>query len=440
MSRALHSLAVLACSLLAVCCQAQKKPEAAVSESFFEVMPGDPLPLNVTPSAIRDASNPGSPPPRATPSGNPAWFVRSCAGDELNSRLAAPLPPGDWTVSRKSPITLAYNPRALLLAPDRLLAVSDESWELFDRGGLSLASAVIRAGALAIDASRSEFLGTNLDGFVTAWKLADGSESFGLSTLFAQRVRRDLITRVGERILLASVETFRPPHSDVRPNLSLIELYDPGNPPQRDSSKLLVSAKLAANLMRRTTSMLVARRAENLVVCDKDWIYHLTPDLSIRSALQAEFTPLRLSLDEAGRAYLVVSTTQGAELWVVPHDGQRTVRASIPLELREPLVPPIVAHDHRIFIAAGDRVAAFHPDGKPAWERALSRVAGAVISADDQLLVSAGAELLAFDSDGRARVLCAFDGDLLRTPAVIDDTGAIFVASAGRLYQLSVRP
>jgi hypothetical protein len=124
-----------------------------------------------------------------------------------------------------------------------------------------------------------------------------------------------------------------------------------------------------------------------------------------------------MSLDEAGRVYLLAQTKVGLELWLGNKDGQRLLSSALPQDMRVNPTPPMVSYNHRIYILGADRVIAIAPSGKLAWVRPLKTAhAFAVVTADDQLLVSDGSELVVFDEAGKRRVLQTFADDVLATP------------------------
>src|SRR5262249_43624478 len=153
--------------------------------------------------------------------------------------------------------------------------------------------------------------------------------------------------------------------------------------------------------MRRTTQLLAALHEETLVVATADHVYLTDLNLHIHADLKDSFEPIRMSLDETGRIYLVVRVKGQPALWLLTSKGERQLSVPLPVDLQYLLTPPVIGYDHRVFLCAPNHLVAIGPDGRRAWEQTPKQAMGGIsATADDQLLVADGRELAVFDATG----------------------------------------
>jgi hypothetical protein len=416
-------------------CQSRTK-EKEMNDSFYVTSPENAVKLDQTPITIQAV--PANTIARATVARGADGCPRPFVNQQLNSRLAYPLGTGDWKIQWQEDIAAGLYPSYVLEAHDRIVVQGNDRWQLFDADGKSILTAPLGPSSVFIDSANSLFYLSDENGYIAARRLSDGGEEFVFHGYFGNDFRRTLIERNEGRMLIVSIERQIDAHGRHQPNLSVIEVQDLGAPLKINADHILVSAKRQTNLMRDTINLHAAMRGETLVLATDQRIYFTDLALKINSVLQAEFTPLAMSIDEASRVYLLVQTKAGLELWVVTKDGKRVLSSVLPQDMRVNPTPPIVSYNHRIYILGADRVMAIAPSGRLAWVRSLKTArASAVVTADDQLLVSDGSELVVFDESGKRRVLQTFADDVLTTPPVLSSDGEILVASEHRLYCLS---
>lgn len=406
---------------------------------FFRLPDNSPIEIGATPAPIRDGA--GAPFADAKPQPGDAC-LRPYANARLNSRLAGSLPAGDWRVRWQSELPPDFAPEFLMQSGSRILAQGAEIWLLLDLEGKAIRQGGRAPGDLLLDPENGLFYHVKHSGYVQARRLADGEEAFSFLPLYGEGYRRSALARRGSQMLLHSFELPETEPERVRvPDLTILELKDLGDPIQRDEQGYLTSDADRTNLSSRTIPMLVALNGDAPVIAAPGHLFLADRDLTIRADLTGDFTPVAMSLDEAGRIYLIVRTQGRAALWVVTQNGERQTAFLLPEGATVREQPPIIGWDHTVYLVIGDTVAAVAPDGMKRWEHALpGRFAGASVTADGQLLIGTGDDLLVLDGQGNRRVLHNFAGEHLATPPLLTTTGELLIASHRRLFCLTRQP
>ncbi len=146
---------------------------------------------------------------------------------------------------------------------------------------------------------------------------------------------------------------------------------------------------------------------------------------------------MSISLDEARRIYLAVTTETGSALWILSPSGELLRTIALPGEITQLDAPPAIGYDHSVYIRAAGGIIAFAADGKQIWEyRTTAPVAGMTVTTDNRVLVSAGSDLSIIDRSGSATLLRSFEAERLATAPIVTATGDIVVASESMLYML----
>ncbi len=358
-------------------------------------------------------------------------FVRPLGNPEQNSRLGRALPDGAWKLRWRAPLRGLGTPLDVLSAGDRVVVRAESGWMLFDADGEMLARGPAGDGTMLLDPNDGLLLGLDGAGFLAGWGLADGARRFRMILTMPGDLTYTFIDRPGD-LYLASVERRLPPHTPGVPSAAFVERITLGAPIAVDDNGTLRSAARLGDLVREVSDLQIARRGETFVLAVTDTLYRADLALRLSARLTGSFRPLALSLDEQGRAHLVVMTATGPALWVVEPDGRRVVDRSVPLTSKRLLAPPIISHHHQIYLVYADRITAFESDGRSWWDTRLDTIAGAVLTADDQLLVAAGRQVLAYR--GAAAAVLATALDPLVTPPILSGTGLLLVASADALF------
>ncbi len=392
------------------------------------------------PKAIREA-NSSAPLPKATPPQDGPAYPRPFVNAQSNARLSTALPAGLWEARWQAPLDPFFPYAFVLQAGNRIMLQGPGRWQLFDLRGTSLAIDNFGDSDIVLDAERSLAYLADRFGRGLAVQLMDAVPAFIFSLEGTGDYRRTFLDRQGDRMVAASFKRPTNPHDPVPPRISVVEIYDLGNPP-RVTEGVLLSAVRRAVLYYEVETLLAAVQNGTLVLALPNRIVRTDLDLTIQDEFEGPFTPLAMSLDETGRAYLVVRIEEEEggvrhALWVVTPEGDRVIDVEVP---EAAYGPPVVGYDHRVYLAAGDSIRAFEADGEARWTRyAGGPVAGAVVTADDRLLVAAGGLLAAYDAAGERTVLFNLEGDRWTTPPVLTERNRIFVASEQHLYCLGIK-
>lgn len=389
----------------------------------------------VAASAIRPGVEPV--PPRARPRDAAEGTSFRHADARQDGRLAGALGDARWRLRWKAPLRPGMSPTAVLAAKDRVV-VAGNMWQALDSSGAALAHGGGVGSPVVLDAESGRFQYVDADGAVTAHALADGAKLH-----FAPLAEGDVFARVfhllrGGRIVTVGVEKALDPHGRKKPERSLVERIDVPASPKLGVGGVLLDSSRPAMLVLGTPRVVAAADAERLVLAAEGAL--LTVDLAtlqVKSAHTGEFVPVALSLDEAGRAYLLADAAGRRRLWVVTAEGVRAAAFDLPEDATGPAPPPVVGHDHRVYLTAGRRLLAVEPDGRLAWERPLrAPAAGAAVTSDDRLLVCEGGELAAYDAEGVRSVVYAAEGDAFKSPPAMAPDGSIVVAGAASVHCL----
>lgn len=376
--------------------------------------------------------------PDAVPPSVDPGCLRPYCNEELNSRVAGRLSSGVWKIKWRTDLDKGFQPSFVVQTGDRIITTGPYSWKLFDgQNGKPLAIDSLGAGPVVLDKDRDLFYHPNAAGLVLARQMSDGQMVFATGAYSGKQFRRAYLARRGNHMLILSVEYLGQPHGGTAPSFSIIQVQDLGDPPQPDANKLLTAARTLAELSWDTIFVTAGLHGESLVVAIPSHVFLTDLALHVRKDLKDEFEPVAMSLDEAGRIYLLARAGNRVSLWVLSAEGNRLTAFALPKDLQIGSTPPIVGYNHQVFIIGSDRVLAINPDGKLAWVRPVNgQGGGAVVTAGNELLISDGSDLVVFDPKGQRRVLHTFTGEVLNTPPVLTARGEILVASQERLYAL----
>jgi outer membrane protein assembly factor BamB len=361
----------------------------------------------------------------------PGDYPRRFGTPERNSRMGVALPQGTWRPRFQAPVRGVVGPRDVLVLGDRIVVGSERGFALHDPDGERIGGGALGDGTILLDPLDALLFGVDPDGLLTGWNLATGERRFRMILLLPGPYARVFLDRPGD-LYLASVETAVPPHSGRQPSQSLVERYSLGDPIAVDHNGALISAERTGDLIRDRSDLVIARHGQRLVIAVEDSIYQADQTLRLATRLSGRFRPVAMSLDEAGRAYLVVSTETGPALWAVEPDGRRLFETPLPPFGGPPLAPPIVSRHHLVYLVYADRILAFESDGRPSWSFA-GAVAGATLTGDDRLLVSVGTEVRSLRTGGPGELVTSIAEPVL-TPPVLSADGTLLFASADTLY------
>ncbi len=376
--------------------------------------------------------------PLATP--GTARASRRFVTDALNSRLATPLPTGEWSAQWDADLGDEFFATAVLFAGDRIVVEGEGRWGLFDMAGGRVARGPMLPCNLSLCAERGCFYIANTSGGLSVIRLNDGQKDAALALNFGHVYTRNYIARRGDDLLVVSTERDVDMHAHEPPQWSTVEVHRlGGDAPAGDAlTAMFAPAVCTADLMRRTLRLPIALHGDTIVGATENRLLTWDWSLNAASAWKGEFVPLWLSLDETGRMYLIVEVGRDARFWLITPDGKREMDVPLPLPPSEWRMPPIVGYGHSIYLVARDRVYALDGDHECCWCcRFGDAIGGAAVTADDQLLVAAGDAVVAFGRTGERRELCHVPGESFRTAPVLREEGLLLVASARRVYAFS---
>jgi hypothetical protein len=374
---------------------------------------------------LRIHSLPGAiPPPRAA--ATPAAVTHRFGSPALNGRLGEPLPDGDWKVRWEADLEPGLNTAAVLSGWDRLLVWGWLGWQLFDAAGKAVASGPLDSADVLLDDQEPLIFLVDGAGKFSARRADSGAQAYLLEAPSRRLFQVSFLARYRQHLVAGSASRPPQPHAAVMPHTCVVQAH------RLDGERAAVERELT----RDVAQVLMAMHQDTLAIATGNRIYLAGANLNIRAAIEGEFEPLAMSLDEAGRIYLIVRDHQGQALWVVTPEGGRVVSYRLPAGARAGTVPPLVAYDHQVYILASGRLLAIGPSGKLLWEQAVSEAAAGSVSADGALLLANGADLVRFTASGERRTLHQF-GEWLRAPAIVTAAGELIAATGNRLYCLA---
>jgi len=385
--------------------------------------------------AIKPLQPSTAPPSIARASVGQARYPRQYANDALNSRLSAEVPRRVYRLRWQTPVNPAFAPQFVLYGDSRIVIQTAE-WQMFDLGGKSIAADRLGLGHAVIDDSNHLLYVVNIAGYLAGRQLSDGVQSFNFLPRFGDSMVRTFIARKDRRMLIVGIERPRGAHGEFVPSQSVIELVDLGSPLRIDSMGNLESADPKASVTIPSVNTLVAAVNDRVIVAIPNCIYVMNWNLKVEAAFGSDFEPVAMSLDEAGRIWLVAHAGQRARLFMISPAGEQFYAVDLPAMTI--VQPPVIAWDHGAYIVGREQLVAIGPDGKVKWSKpSMGTVAGAAVTADDSLLASEGSAVTLLSPSGeRRRVFSVPDGDLT-TPPVLTADSEILVASSAKLYCLS---
>ena len=397
---------------------------------------------DATPVRIDAPSHVIAPAPRATASVRAApgedRSVRRCfVNDSLNSRVVRRVQGvAGWQVRWRTGLPPMTTPICLLTAGDRIVLQALSDWSLWTTEGRSVASGPLVRSGVALDPQTAVYLFADHAGLIVARRLDDGQRSFAAGLSYGSSFARTFVARRGQRLFTVSLEMAQDPHAP-EPENTMLEVSDLGDPANQKSFGQPDAPVVTADLIRETRLMVPAMLGDTIVVAVRDWIYSLDLDLHFHSAITGSFTPRFLSLDEAGRIYLLADASGRTALWQLSPRGERYYAFVLPSGVT-PSMPAIVGYDHTAYVIAGSHIFSVAGDGKLNWSRAAAGViAGAAATPDDLLVVSEGSDIAAYDARGERRTLHSIRGEQITTAPVFTASGDLLVATGASIYCLT---
>ncbi len=405
-----------------------------VTELFYEIPLRSSEPVSAPVYPIRDEEVRALPRAQAPADGD---CPRPFCNDALNSRLPRPLGRGSWAIRWEVPIDPAIAGGFVTRSGDRIAVQGSGYWRLFNRTGGPAGRGLIRSSPAVMDAASRLIYADNRTGAFEAARLADGQRVYLLSPAFGLTYVRPYLARRGKFLVVLGVETEAFPHRPSPPTTSVLEIHHLTEPVETDPLGNLLSESFSAQIRIGATKVAAAAHQNGVVLAVPNRIYEFDWNLKAQTAFEGVFDPVHLSLDEAGRSYLLVRVNRRLQLWIVNTEGRRIFRHEFPEDMGEPAGPPVIGYDHKIFVATAAKTYCLAPGQGQVWEAAAG--GAGYVTADDMLLLSRGTRLVALDGRGRETLVREFENDRLLTPAILTAEGEILVASAKKLYCLARR-
>lgn len=408
-------------------------------ETIFRGSRDKPEPIPVPPAEVVDATAPAAPPP-ATPE---AGTRGPEGGPDRAGRAPFALPrAATWERRAPWPLARAAEPAFVAAGSGWTFVAGGYAWALLGADGGVVTRGPKGRGDGVFDPHAGMVYTPDPEGALKVVRADGGHEAFWVSLFMAGDFSRPYVGAIGDTLVVAGVEREQPHGSPHVPTLSCLETFPVGRPDVGPSGQLRPGGGPGAVLFP-TLSLRVAATRGAIVAAEPDRLLWFDADLRVTAVVKGKFTAQSLSVDEAGRAHLVVEEPpergrRRRALWVVDREGRRTLDVTLqrPLAQAPTLGPPVIGYDHRIVLAGGGQVAAWSFDGTLLWARPTATpVAGATVTLDHHVLVSDGPDLVAFDPDGQRRVLATFDAPLVTRPILTDDL-AILVATLGELHRV----
>ena len=409
-----------------------------MADEFRKILPDEPV-IPIETHKIKPVSAKFSM-PTETIGDNPN-SCRPFVNDCLNSRLANALPIGKWAVRFSTLLEPAMRPKHILHAADRIILQGDGPWQLFNEKCQSLARGYLDSSDVFLDDTNKLFFFSDSAGMIEARNLADGNRIFSASLLFGFINYRTFITRQNDRLIIVSTEREidQDAEEEDKPKDSTVEILKFNEPQVIDQDGILRSSEIIAELTRKTLLLRSARYDETLVVATKNQICLIDLDLQIKAAIDGEFIPFVISLNNAGIIFMVLFDKDSSKLRAITPNGERIYSTELPPEMMNLNYPPIITYDNRVYLIKNNHLIAFAANGHYLWEyQSKNQIAGAVVTADNQLLISDGMEIGVFEENGRYRTLYEFKDEILQTPPTLTDKGDLVVATDKKLYCLAI--
>ena len=391
----------------------------------------------VEPQPIRAASYPerfDPAPPRATPTGPTQPFADGRQNSRLDAALRDPLSV-TWAQRFASPLRPDTRAHSVLQHRDAIL-VQAPVWQLFGLNGSPRRAGRAGPSPMVISPDERAFLWVNSDGYLVSAPLDTGRTRWSYGLHLADGATFPFVGVRGPRVVVVGVEFAGNPEAQPKQATRLaVEVIEPGSPVDASPEGILRSAKTPGALeVGCAGDAFAAMSDDRVVVAWRDHLLAVGFDLSTKQLLRGTFEPRAISLGEAGRAYLIVRTSEGPRLWMLNAQGEQVFSVRLPDDAADTRVPPIITADHRVFVVTDSRITAFGPMGDQLWEFAPPKGRPrASVTAEGWLLVAVDDIVGIMDAEGRSATLFQLPGEVFVTAPVLTTSGEIFVATEREL-------
>jgi hypothetical protein len=395
--------------------------------------------VNFAVNPLRDGPMPARTP---APAAEAPYCVRHYSSNAANSRLAGVLPEGQWSV--KWSAGLRSEPLSIIRSGDRIVCQWSGEWFLFDGNGKQIREGYCGNSPVVIDPNPETF---QLITDSLSWevrRLDSGELAFRNALPYNEDYSWPVLFRAGTRLI--AFANVRPAfqHGPREKGSSLLQLLELGMPIETDPGMLVRNLKRFETLQIGAESSRAAAENGFVAMAAPDVLVRFDSNLQVVGAFSGTFTPRQIAIDESDWIYLfatgAVGTGGGKAVWVLTPAGVRVAAWSLPVEVADPIQPPILGYDRRIYLLTSAQLVALDPGARLLWVKPVPGGAvGAGVTIDGRVLVSSSRALLAFQPNGEYRELYKFE-DSVTTPPVYTSHHEILVGAGKKLYCLANRP
>ena len=361
--------------------------------------------------------------------------IRHFGNNAANSRFTGVLPEGRWQV--KWSTELRSQPMSIVRAGDRIVCQWSGEWVLLDDAGKPIREDYCGKSPIVIDPNSRTF---QLITSSLSWqvlRLDSGELAFQNALPYDENYSWPVLFRDGLRMLaFANVRpAFR--HGPPEKGSSLLQMIELGMPMEIDAGKLVRNLKRFETLHISGENSRAAAENGIVTMAAPNALVRIDSNLQIAGAFSGTFTPLQIALDEAGWIYLFIKAGAERAIWIVTPEGLRVAQWPIPMEVADPIQPPILAYDRRIYLLTKAQLVALDAQARLLWVKPVPGGAvGAGVTMNGQVLVTGSKSLFAFQPDGEYKELRKFD-ETITSPPAYTSHHEILVGAGKRLYCLA---
>lgn len=340
-----------------------------------------------------------------------------------------------WKVKWQTPILGGINPEHLLVSKDRIVIQGSEVWQMFDLNGKAITSNSFANGNVVLDTSNNLIYAVDNNSMIEAYDIGDGTLKFIVDGFYGTKYHRTFLTRTGNALICLSNEQIMDAHSSEKPETAYLEKQNIGGNIQTDDLSIVTTAVREKLEKRNSGLTYAATNGGSFFIAYKDKIEILNEDFSTTNALEDNFTPLALSVDDNSNIYVIVLTEEDKyALWILDSSCKKV--SEFPVQAEENYFPPHIGFDGSVYLFNTRMITAVNKDKVKLWEQNTGFTHGAVCLEDNLLLVSEDKYIFAFDSTGERKFVYQFENEIASTPPIINEKGEIFVSTNKFLYCL----
>ena len=382
---------------------------------------------------LRDGAPPSRPP---APAAEEPFLARHFGSNAANSRLPGVLPEGPWKI--KWSTALSSEGASVIRAGDRIICQWSGQWRLYDSAGKQMQDRYCGKTPIVIDERSATFqLVTDALGWEVR-TLSAGEMVFQNALPYDETYSWPVLFRNGSRMVaFANVQpAFR--HGPPPKSSALLQLIELTAPMELDASKLVRNLKRFETLEIAAENSRAAAVNGSVTMAAPDGLLRFDSDLKLTAAFSGKFTPTQISLDESGWACIFVKVDGGRAVWMVTPEGVRVANWQLPKEVDDPIQPPILGYDRRMYLLTKAQLAAVDPQGRLLWTKVVpGGSVGGGVTVNGRVLVTSSTSLLAFTPDGEHTVLRRFD-EPVSSPAIITSHREILLSAGKQLHCLAI--